>query len=84
MRRRKEMDWPQFAEAMRKLYALDGQEIDPKEIMSSSFYKVFDTREEAIRDSRVRAYKKGEGVDVDGEKLDQLIEDLVDDLLDGI
>tara|TARA_B100001778_G_scaffold334404_1_gene345615 strand:+ start:10120 stop:10365 length:246 start_codon:yes stop_codon:yes gene_type:complete len=77
-------DWGSMIAAFRRLNSLDGQTIDPKEIMSSNFNKVFQTKQEAIRDARVRSYKKGQPVDISDGDIEEFVDDLVDDLLDRI
>ena len=80
----KNNDWESVIAALRRIENLNNQEIDPKEIMSPIFNKVFDTEEEAIRDAKVRDYKKGKQVESTEKEQDQLIEDLADDLIDRL
>lgn len=78
----KASDWGSLIAALRRLQSMDGMEIDPKEIMSSDFNKVFPNEEEAYMDAQVRNYKKGKPVTV--ENLDKFVDKMVDDFLDRI
>lgn len=77
-------NWESLIKMARRLGELNGQTIDPKEIMSPSFNKVFPTKEEAIRDGMVQDYKRGQPVNIDDDKIDDFVNDLIDDLLDRI
>lgn len=71
-------------EKIQRLSTLDGQIIDPKEVMSPMFNEVFQTKKEAFRDSQVRDYKKGKKVDISEGGEDYFMDGMIDDLLDNI
>ena len=73
-------DFKSIISSLKKIQNFDGKIIDPKEIMSSSFNKISNTEEEAIKEANIRDYKKGKIVNIKDE--DQFINNLVDDLLD--
>lgn len=77
-------EFDEILEKIQRINSLDGQTIDPKEVMSPIFNKVFQTKKEALRDSRIRDYKKGREVSISKKEEDYFIDGMVDDLLDNI
>lgn len=69
---------------IQNIQRLSGQNIDPKEIMSPNFNKVFQTKEEAIRDGLVQDYKKGQPVNINNNNIEIFLNDIVDDLIDRL
>ena len=81
--------WDKFTEQVRRVKMLNGSEIKAGSVMTPVGIKLSKTREEAIRQGRVDATKRGEGFKLHrGESADkvseQLAQDYVDDLLNRL
>lgn len=74
----------EIKEKIQRINSLDGQKVDPKQVMSPDFNKVFQTKKEAYRDSQIRDYKKGKKIDVPEAEEDYFLDGMIDDLLDNI
>jgi len=77
-------DFEEIFGKIQRLSSLDGQTVDPKEVMSPMFNEVFQTKKEAFRDSQIRDYKKGKKVQVSKDEEDYFLDGIIDDLLDNI